>query len=117
MNIDLKSFNEKTYLKYCGAKLKPVLETIKRAYSNKIHLEITTLLIPHVNDSSSELKKIARFIFSIDKEGKIPWHISRFFPRYKFADGSHEITSIEKLKQAEQIGRKAGLKYVYLGNV
>lgn len=114
MNIDLKSFSNETYMKYCGAKLKPVLDTIKRAVKNKIHVEITTLIVPEVNDNEKELEKIARFIFSLDKKGNIPWHISRFFPMYKMSD--KEQTEIKILENAEFIGKKY-LKYVYVGNV
>jgi pyruvate formate lyase activating enzyme len=114
-NIDLKSFKEETYQKYCGAKLKPVLETIKKMHRQKVHIEITTLLIPELNDSKEELKEIAEFIYSIDNKGEIPWHISRFFPMYKMFD--KKITSIETLKTAEEIGRQAGLKFVHLGNI
>jgi len=112
MNIDLKSFSEKTYLEYCGAKLKPVLETIKLAHKKKIHIEITTLVIPDINDSEKELEKVAKFIASVDKN--IPWHVSRFFPNYKLMDKI--VTPIETLRKAEKIGKKY-LKFVYLGNV
>ena len=113
VNIDLKSFNEKTYLKYCGARLKPVLENIKWFYNAGVHIEITTLIIPNVNDSKKELEKIAKFIVKIDKN--IPWHISRFFPNYNMIN--KEETSLEILEKAREIGIKAGLKYVYIGNV
>lgn len=113
VNIDLKSFSDKTYRKFCGAKLESVLENIKRFYDAGIHIEITTLVIPGLNDSSSELTKIAKFIATLDKN--IPWHISRYFPRYKFA-GKNRVTPIETLKLAEKIGKKY-LNYVYLGNV
>ena len=112
MNIDLKSFSDKFYIKLCGARLNPVLETIKRAYNAGIHIEITTLLIPGENDSDEELEKIAKFISSVDKN--IPWHISRFFPMYKMNDKLP--TPITTLKKAEKIGKKY-LNYVYLGNV
>lgn len=112
MNIDLKSFTDKFYVNECGAHLQPVLDTIKRVHKKNIHLEITTLLIPDKNDSKSELKKIAEFIASIDKN--IPWHISRFFPMYKMKN--IPPTEIEKLKLAEKIG-KTYLKHVYLGNI
>lgn len=112
MNIDLKSFSENFYIKNCGAKLKPVLETINLAHKKKIHIEITTLLIPGENDSEKEIEKIARFIASVDKN--IPWHISRFFPKYKMMD--KKFTELSSLKKAEEIGRKY-LKYVYIGNV
>lgn len=113
MNIDLKSFSNKTYRKYCGARLKPVLDTIKRAHKAGIHIEITTLVVPGVNDSKAELEKIARFIAKIDKN--IPWHISRFFPMYKMM--KKEQTSLASLEKAEKIGIKAGLKFVHMGNV
>ena len=113
INIDLKSFREKTYQKYCGAKLKPVLENIKAIHNKKIHLEVTTLIIPDINDSEKELTQIAEFLAKIDKN--IPWHISRFFPAYKMM--SSAITPIKTLELATQIGKKAGLKYVHLGNI
>lgn len=112
MNIDLKSFSDETYRKYCGAKLQPVLDTIKLAYKKKIHIEITTLVIPGLNDSEEELEKIAKFIASVDKN--IPWHISRFFPMYRMLDKL--TTPLETLKKAEKIGKKY-LNHVYIGNV
>jgi pyruvate formate lyase activating enzyme len=113
MNIDLKSFDKKTYSKFCHAKLAPVLDTIKTAYKKGIHIEITTLIIPGVNDSPKEFEKIAGFIASIDK--KISWHISRFFPCYKMQD--KEITPKKTLENAYEIGKKLGLKNVHLGNI
>ncbi len=115
MNIDLKAFKDETYRKYCNATkgIKPVLETIKRAHEEGVHIEIATLVIPNLNDSESELKEIAEFIVNIDE--KIPWHISRFFPMYKMQD--REPTEISVLEKAKKIGLDAGLKYVYLGNV
>ncbi|MEM4330854.1 MAG: AmmeMemoRadiSam system radical SAM enzyme [Candidatus Pacearchaeota archaeon] len=117
MNIDLKCFKEETYQQYCGAKLKNVLKSIKEAHKFKIHLEITTLLIPKINDSVEEIRNIAKFIFSLDKKGKIPWHISRFFPMYKFAGKEHIETPLETLKKAYEIGKEEGLKFVYIGNI
>jgi pyruvate formate lyase activating enzyme len=113
INIDLKTFNEKTYNNFCGCKLWPILDTIKFAHKKGIHIEITTLVIPGLNDSDKELKDIAKFIATIDKN--IPWHLSRFFPMHKMKN--KEITPIKTLKKAEEIGKKAGLKYVYIGNV
>ena len=111
-NIDLKSFKEEFYTSYCGARLKPVLDTIKRFYDKGIHIEITTLIIPGLNDNEKELEKIAKFIASVDK--KIPWHISRFFPMYKMLDKN--VTPIDTLQIAYKIGTKH-LKNVYMGNV
>lgn len=113
MNIDLKSINSKVYEKYCGAKLKVVLENIKRTYDRGIHIELTTLVIPKLNDSEKELKRVAKFISSISKD--IPWHISRFFPRYKMKDRS--FTPKETLEKAYEIGKEEGLKYIHLGNI
>lgn len=111
-NIDLKSFRENFYYKYCKAHLKPVLQSIKTLKDAGIWLEITTLLITDENDSVEEITDIANFIANISTD--IPWHISRFFPQYEFTD--HQPTPIKELKEAKNIGKKAGLKYVYIGN-
>lgn len=113
MNIDLKSFSDKFYRETCKASLEPVLNTIRRAYNKGIHIEITTLLIPGENDDEEQLKNIAKFIADIDKN--IPWHISRFFPMYKMQD--KQPTDIASIKKAEEIGKNAGLKNIYLGNI
>jgi pyruvate formate lyase activating enzyme len=112
-NIDLKSFRDEFYKKICGAKLQPVLNAIKTMHEKKIWLEITTLVVPEQNDSKQELNDIAKFIAKVDK--KIPWHITRFHPDYKYTDA--EPTPIETLQMAEEIGKKHGLKYIHLGNV
>ncbi|PIU22307.1 MAG: AmmeMemoRadiSam system radical SAM enzyme [Candidatus Diapherotrites archaeon CG08_land_8_20_14_0_20_30_16] len=112
MNIDLKSFSEKYYKKFCGAKLKPVLDTIKLAHKKKIWIEITTLLVPNENDSVKELINIGQFIASVNKN--IPWHISRFFPMYKMTNKKE--TDIKKLEEAYKIGKKY-LNFVYVGNL
>ncbi len=112
MNIDLKSFSDEFYKKYCKARLQPVLDTIKRVSKANIHLEITTLIIPGLNDSEQELERIAEFISSLNRN--IPWHISRFFHHYKMMD--KPVTPIKTLEKASEIGRKY-LKYVYIGNV
>lgn len=113
INIDLKSFREEFYQRFCGAHLAPVLENIKKFYQKKIWIELTTLLIPQENDSEEEIKEIANFIASIDKN--IPWHISRFFPAYQMLEKSP--TELAILKRAYQLGKEVGLNYVYLGNV
>ncbi|PJE67738.1 AmmeMemoRadiSam system radical SAM enzyme [Candidatus Shapirobacteria bacterium CG10_big_fil_rev_8_21_14_0_10_40_9] len=112
-NVDLKSFSEEFYQKICGAKLKPVLEAIKLMHKAGIWLEITTLVVPDQNDSEKELSEIAKFIAGVSKN--IPWHISRFHPDFKMTDSYP--TPLETLEKAFKIGKKAGLKYVYLGNV
>ena len=112
-NIDLKSFREEFYRKTCQAHLAPVLDSIRLMKEAGIWIEITTLLIPGENDAPEELKELAAFIAEIGKD--IPWHISRFHPDYKFLD--YPLTSREVLEAAKVIGEKAGLRYVYLGNV
>ena len=112
-NIDLKSFSNETYKKICGAKLEEVLDCIRSYKEMGIWIEITTLIIPEVNDSISELKQIANFICSVGPE--IPWHVSRFYPRYRLIE--KPPTPIELLSTAHQIGIDAGLRYVYEGNV
>lgn len=112
-NIDLKSFREEFYTGNCKGHLQPVLDTIKLAKKLGIWIEVTTLIIPGQNDSTSELTDIAHFIASVGKD--IPWHISRFHPDYQFLN--QKPTPIETLKKAEDLGRKAGLRYIYLGNV
>ncbi len=112
-NIDLKSFSNDFYLKYTGARLDPVLDNIKKLHDSGVWVEITTLVIPGLNDSPEELREIAEFIAGIDS--KIPWHISRFFPMYKMLD--REPTSVETLIDAYEIGKTKGLNNVYLGNV
>ncbi|KKQ90445.1 MAG: Radical SAM domain protein [Berkelbacteria bacterium GW2011_GWA1_39_10] len=113
INIDLKGFSEENYLKYSGAKLQPVLDNIRDIYKRKIHIEVTTLIVPGVNDDEKQLDSIAKFLASISKE--IPWHISRFFPAYKMMDTPP--TPIETLELAESLGKEAGLKYIHLGNI
>ena len=112
-NVDLKSFRDEFYKKQCGAKLAPVLDSLKKMKSLSIWVEITTLLIPTLNDSEEELKDIAEFIASLGRE--IPWHISRFHPQFK----RRELppTPLSSLHRAAEIGKQAGLKYVYCGNV
>jgi pyruvate formate lyase activating enzyme len=115
INVDLKAFSEDYYRRVCKARLQPVLDTISYiAKETDIWLEITTLLLPDENDSDDELKKIVGFI--VENAGvDVPWHISRFYPHYKCPD--YAPTSFDALERAFEIGKSAGLRYVYLGNV
>ena len=112
-NIDLKSFRDDYYKKVCKGRLSPVLKSIETMKKLDIWIEVTTLVVPGQNDSEEELKKIAHFLADLDPS--IPWHISRFYPQYKM-EGA-ESTPLEILNRANEIGKNAGLRYVYLGNV
>jgi len=112
-NVDLKGFSEGFYQKFCQARLEPVLESIRAMKTLGIWVEITTLIIPGQNDSEEDLKGAAEFIAGCGRE--IPWHLSRFHPDYKYLESAP--TPVEALKKAKGIGEKAGLKYIYLGNV
>ena len=113
-NVDLKAFTEDFYKKQCGARLEPVIQTLKHMVSMGIFIEVTTLLIPGLNDGENELSELAGFIASSLGQD-VPWHISRFNPTYKLTDRSS--TPVKSLLTARQIGLKAGLRYVYIGNV
>ena len=112
-NIDLKSFEDKFYREHCGAKLGPVLNTLETMKNMGVWLEVTTLLIPGLNDSAEELKGLAGFLADLDPD--IPWHISRFHPTYRLTNVPP--TPPEIIHRAKDIGYEAGLKYVYSGNI
>lgn len=113
INIDLKAFTDRFYKEQCGAKLTPVLKSIQKASELGIWVEVTTLLIPGLNDSDGELKDIAGFLAGVDP--KIPWHISRFHPMYRLTNTY--ATPPEDIHRAKDIGYASGLKYVYTGNL
>jgi pyruvate formate lyase activating enzyme len=113
-NVDLKSFSDDFYKKMCGARLQPVLDALKKMKELGIWVEVTTLVIPTLNDSEDELKQIADFI--VEELGpETPWHVSRFYPHYKLRD--KPPTPVSTLHRAREIGLEAGLRYVYEGNV
>ncbi len=113
-NIDIKAFSEKTYADCCKASLRPVLDSCVRVKEAGLHLEVTTLVIPDLNDSTEELTQLARFI--AEKLGKeTVWHISAFHPDYEMRN--KHATPIETLEKAFAIGKEAGLDYIYYGNV
>lgn len=113
-NVDLKAFNKSFYKEIVKARLEPVKDTLKLMKSLGIFVEVTTLLIPGLNDDKKELEKLALFLVeSLGSE--TPWHISAFYPTYRLTD--RPPTPVESLVMAREIGIKAGLKYVYIGNV
>jgi len=112
-NVDLKAFSQSFYKEQCGAKLEPVLKTLELMKKMGVWLEVTTLLIPGLNDSDEELKEISQFLANLDPN--IPWHISRFHPTYRLS--SIHSTSPDTIRKARDLGYEAGLKYVYSGNL
>lgn len=112
-NVDLKYFNPESYKRISRAQLQPVMDTIRLLHELGVWLEVTTLVVPGVNDSESELRSIAGFLASVGPE--IPWHVSQFYPAYKMLDTP--VTPVATLRRALEIGREAGLRYVYAGNV
>jgi pyruvate formate lyase activating enzyme len=113
INIDIKAFSDDFYRKICGARLQPVLDTVRLMHELGVWVETTTLLIPGLNDSEAELRAIAEFIVSIDPS--LPWHVTAFYPTYKMTD--RPATPVQLLQKAREIGLAAGLNHVYEGNV
>ncbi len=113
-NVDLKAFTDDYYKKLCGADLKHVKATLKLMKALDIFIEVTTLIVPGLNDDPSELKDLAAFITK-DLGPETPWHISRFHPTYKLTD--RPPTPVKTLTMAREIGRNVGLRYVYTGNI
>ena len=113
-NVDLKTFRKKTYQQYIGARLQPVLDNLVKMRELGIWLEVTTLVIPDVNDDPEELRDIAVFLAQ-ELGTDTPWHISRFFPQYRMTD--RPPTPLATLQRAQEIGFEEGLRYVYVGNV
>lgn len=120
-NVDLKGFSEEFYQKVCGAKLQPVLDNLKRMKtlrrgSGQIWVEITTLVIPTLNDDEKTFRGIARFIKE-ELGPETPWHISQFSGAISWQLKHLPDTPVETLEKAYKIGKETGLKYVYTGNV
>ncbi len=115
MNIDLKSFSEKVYREVLKGDLKQTMDFIEEA-SRHCHMEITTLIVPDINDSEEEIREMTSWIASLnDGKGKeIPYHISRFFPRYNMTDRS--ATDVGLIYRLAETARE-NLQYVYEGNV
>lgn len=110
--VDLKSFDDRHY-RQLGGRLQPILETIRRLHEMRLWVEIVTLLIPGFNDSNDELSRLAEFLASVSPD--IPWHVTAFHKDYKMTDPAN--TRPEDLLRAVDIGKRAGLRYVYAGNL
>jgi pyruvate formate lyase activating enzyme len=113
-NIDLKGFTENFYRELCGGELNPVLETLKKLKQEKVHLEITNLMIPTKNDEMSVLREMCLWIKK-DLGADTPIHFSRFYPLYKLK--TLPPTPVSTLEKAREVASSAGLEYVYIGNI
>jgi len=113
-NVDLKAYDDDFYRKYCGARLKPVKNTLRLMKKAGIWIEITTLLIPGLNDDRSKLADLATFIAE-ELGPETPWHISRFHPQHRMTD--RPPTSADLIREVRLTGLEKGLKYVYTGNL
>jgi pyruvate formate lyase activating enzyme len=113
-NIDLKGFSESFYRDVVRASLSEVLDSIIEYRKQGIWIELTTLIIPGLNDSDTELQHIAEFIVT-NLGVDTPWHVTQFYPTYELTDRPR--TPVDTLRKAREIGRAAGLRYVYEGNV
>lgn len=112
-NVDLKAFSDEFYQKVCGGRLQPVLDTIRLLRELGVWVEVTTLLIPGLNDDEKQLRRLAGFLVEVDPA--IPWHLSRFHPDNDMLD--RPPTPVATIEQAREIGEQAGLRFVYSGNV
>ncbi len=110
--VDLKGFDERHY-RDLGGVLRPVIETIEGLKRRGIWLEVVTLIVPDFNDSDEELTKIAEFLAGVDPN--IPWHITAFHQDYKMTENAN--TPARTILRAYEIGRRAGLRYIYPGNI
>jgi pyruvate formate lyase activating enzyme len=113
INIDLKNFNDNTYKKINGGRLKPVLDAVVTYKEQGVWVEVTTLIVPGMNDSEKEIREIAHFLAGVDPD--LPWHVSRFYPNYKMPDSNP--TPMETMKLALRVGKEEGLNFIYSGNV
>jgi pyruvate formate lyase activating enzyme len=113
-NVDLKAFTDEFYRRQCGATLQPVLDSLIRMKRRGVWVEVTTLIIPGLNDAEEELRELARFILT-ELGADTPWHVSRFHPMYRMTD--RPVTPVATLHRAREIGLEVGLRYVYEGNV
>lgn len=112
-NIDLKSFRDDFYRRYCAARLGPVLDTIQAMKEAGIWVEVTTLLIPGLNDEASEIEDLIGFLLGLG--AGVPWHVSRFFPRHRLTD--LPPTSAAAIHRCLERAEARGLHFAYGGNL
>lgn len=112
-NVDLKAYSDLFYKTWCGGRMEPVKETIRGMKARGVWVEVTTLMIPGLNDNREELKQLIGFMLEVDEN--MPWHVSRFYPQHRLMDRGP--TSPAAIFSILETAREMGLKYVYAGNV
>jgi pyruvate formate lyase activating enzyme len=112
-NIDLKAMRAETYREHCLGPLAAVLDCIRAMHAAGVWIEVTTLVIPALNDDERELRDAARFLRSLGPD--VPWHLSRYHPAHRYEHAPR--TPVDTLRRAREIGLGEGLRYVYTGNV
>jgi pyruvate formate lyase activating enzyme len=110
--VDLKSFDDRHY-RELGGRLAPILETIRWLHQARVWVEIVTLLVPGFNDGEAELRGLTEFLAGVSPD--VPWHVTAFHKDYRMTDPAN--TTPEMLQRAARLGREAGLRYVYAGNL
>jgi len=113
-NVDLKGFSDRFYRRVCGARLAPVLDALVGMRRHGIFVEVTTLLVPGENDDMGEIRELTAWLVR-ELGPDTPWHVSRFFPAHLMTD--HPPTPLGSIVEAVGIGRSAGLRHIYPGNV
>jgi pyruvate formate lyase activating enzyme len=116
INVDLKSFDDGFYRDTCSARLQPILKNLIRLKMEQVHLELTTLIIPGLSSDMEMIKELTDFIVC-ELDADTPWHITRFSPEISWKLKEYERTGEDLIYEAYEIGKEAGLKYIYVGNI
>ena len=112
-NVDLKAWKDDVYRRVCKGRLEPVKASIRGMVALGLHVEVTTLVVPGLNDADDDLRGIAEFLAAVSAD--LPWHVSRYHPDFEMTEPGP--TPIETIERAIALGREAGLKFVYGGNI
>ncbi|MCL4425976.1 MAG: AmmeMemoRadiSam system radical SAM enzyme [Firmicutes bacterium] len=111
MNVDVKAFSDDYYRRVCGGHLDPVLRTVEQAHQAGVHVEVTTLVVPALNDSDEEIGALVEWLAEVGEE--IPYHLSRYFPNYQMDLPATPTTTLKRLRDLAS----QKLRYVYVGNL
>lgn len=113
-NVDYKGADDQAYEQFCGGKASPIMENLRYLKKNDVHLEVTTLIVPGVNDREDQLRQIAKDLVQ-NLGTEVPWHLTRFFPAWKMF--ANDMTPMKTMQMAEKIAIEMGIHYVHLGNI